>query len=147
MLWKGCTQHVSKFGKQHWPQAWKRSVFIPIPKKGNAKQCLNYHTIAREIPKRISSASLTMLKALTVWITTNCGKFFQEMGMPGCLTCLLSNLLDPNLEQLSGSILGKEYKKAVYCHPAYLTCMQSTSCEMLSWMKHKLDSVCWEKHR
>ena len=40
----------------------------------------------------------------------------------------------------TGSKLGKEYVKAVYCHPAYLTYMQSTSCEMLGWMKHKLES-------
>ena len=44
------------------------------------------------------------------------------------------------LEQWAGSKLGKEYVKAVYCHPAYLTYMQSTSCEMLGWMKHKLES-------
>ena len=40
----------------------------------------------------------------------------------------------------TGSKLGKEYVKAVYCHPAYLTYMQSTSCEMPGWMKHKLES-------
>ena len=44
------------------------------------------------------------------------------------------------MEQQNGSKLGKEYVKAVYCHPAYLTYMQSTSCEMPGWMKHKLDS-------
>ena len=44
------------------------------------------------------------------------------------------------MEQQTGSKLGKEYVKVVYCHPAYLTCMQSTSCEMLGWMKHKLES-------
>ena len=44
------------------------------------------------------------------------------------------------MEQKTGSKLGKEYVKAVYCHPAYLTSMQSTSCEMLGWMKHKLES-------
>ena len=44
------------------------------------------------------------------------------------------------MEQQTGSKLGKEYIKAVYCHPAYLTYMQSTSCEMLGWMKHKLES-------
>ena len=48
--------------------------------------------------------------------------------------------LDPDMQQWTGSKLGKEYLKAVYCHPAYLTCMQSTSCEMLGWMKHKLES-------
>ena len=44
------------------------------------------------------------------------------------------------MEQWTGSKLGKEYIKAVYCHPAYLTSMQSASCEMLGWMKHKLES-------
>ena len=44
------------------------------------------------------------------------------------------------MEQQTGSKLGKEYIKAVYCHPAYLTYMQSTACEMLGWMKHKLES-------
>ena len=48
--------------------------------------------------------------------------------------------LEPDMEQQTGSKLGKEYIKAVYCHPAYLTYMQSTSCEMLGGMKHKLES-------
>ena len=45
-----------------------------------------------------------------------------------------------NMEQQTGSKSGKEYVKAVYCHPAYLTYMQSTSWEMPNWMKHKLES-------
>ena len=48
---------------QQWPQDWKRSVFIPIPKKENAKECSNYHTIAL-----ISHASKVMLKILQVWL-------------------------------------------------------------------------------
>ena len=48
--------------------------------------------------------------------------------------------LELNMEQWNASRLGKEYIKAVYCHPAYLTCMQSASYEMLGWMKHKLES-------
>ena len=48
--------------------------------------------------------------------------------------------LELDMEQQTGSKLGKEYGKAIYCHPAYLTYMQSTSCEMLGWMKHKLES-------
>ena len=44
------------------------------------------------------------------------------------------------MEQWTGSKLGKEYVKAVYCYPTYLTYMQTTSCEMLGWMKHKLES-------
>ena len=48
--------------------------------------------------------------------------------------------LEPDMEQWTGWKLGKEYVKAVYCHPGYLTSMQSTSCEMLGWTKHKLQS-------
>ena len=48
--------------------------------------------------------------------------------------------LQPDLKERTGSKLGKEYVKAVYCHPAYLTYMQSTSCDMPGWMKHKLES-------
>ena len=48
--------------------------------------------------------------------------------------------LEPDMEQQTGSKLGKEYVEAVYCHPAYLTYMQSTSCEIPGWMKHKLES-------
>ena len=46
--------------------------------------------------------------------------------------------LELNMELQSDSKLGKEYVKAVYCHPVYLTYMQTTSCKMLGWMKHKL---------
>ena len=68
------------------------------------------------------------------------------MGIPDHLTCLLRNLYagqevtELDMDQQTGSKLGKEYVKAVYCHPAYLTYMQSTSCEMLDWIKHKLES-------
>ena len=48
--------------------------------------------------------------------------------------------LEPDMEQWTGSKFGKEYIKAVYCYPAYLTSMQSTSCEMPGWMTHKLES-------
>ena len=48
--------------------------------------------------------------------------------------------LEPDMEQWTGSKLGKEYVKVVYCHPTYLTSVQSTSHEILSWMKHKLES-------
>ena len=70
------------------------------------------------------------------------------MGIPDHLTCLLRNLyaglkqqLELNMEQQTGSKWGKEYIKAVYCHPAYLTYMQSTSKEILDWIKHKLESI------
>ena len=128
---------------QQWSQDWKRSVFIPVPKKGTTKECSNYCTIAlishaskvmlkilqarlqqyvkcelpdvqagfrkgrgtrdqianicwiiekaREFQKKSASSLLTTPKPLTVWTTTNCGKFL-EIGIPDHLTCLLRNL-------------------------------------------------------
>ena len=55
--------------------------------------------------------------------------------------------LEPDMEQQTGSKLGKEYIKAVYCHPAYLTYMQSTSWETLGWKKHSWNQDCQEKYR
>ena len=88
-----------------------------------------------------------MPKPLPVWITTNCGKFFkrkdyQTTGFAFWEICMQvkKQQLELDMEQETGSKLGKEYVKAVYCHPPYLTYMQNTSCEMSSWLKHKLES-------
>ena len=54
--------------------------------------------------------------------------------------------LKPDLEHWTGSKLGKEFVKAVYCHLAYLTYMQHTSYKMLDWMKHKLESILQERN-
>ena len=73
-------------------------------------------------------------------------KVLKKMRIPEHLTCLLRNLYagqeetEHDMEQWTGCKLGKEYIKAVYCHLAYLTYVQSTSREMLDWMKHKLES-------
>ena len=82
-----------------------------------------------------------------VWITTNYEKFFKrweyQTTLPAsCVTCMQvkKQQLELDTEQRTGSKLGKEYLKTVYCHPAYLIYMQSTSCEMQGWMKHKLES-------
>ena len=71
-------------------------------------------------------ASLTMLKRLIVWITANCGKFSKRWEYQTTLavsweTFMQAKMqkLEPDMEQWTGSKLGKEYKKAVYCHPAY----------------------------
>ena len=74
-------------------------------------------------------------------------EILQEMRIPDHLPTsweiyiqVKKQQVELDLEQWTGSKLGKEYVKAVYCHPAYLTYMQSTSCEMPDWMKHKLES-------
>ena len=162
------------------------SLFIPIPKKGNAKECSNYHTIALishaskvilkilqarlqqymncEIPdvqagfrkgrgirdqkaeesanicwiiekqessrKYISFFFIDCTKALTVWIMTNCGKFFkrwkyQTTLCAACEACMQfkKQQLETDMEQWTGSKLGKEYVKAAYRHPVSLMSM------------------------
>ena len=92
------------------------------------------------------SVLLTMSKPLTVWITINCAKFWKRWeyqttwpaSWENCIQ-VKKQKLELDMEQWSGSKLGKEYIKAVYCYPAYLTYMQSTSWETLGWMKHKLE--------
>ena len=172
---------------QQWPQNWKRSVFTPIPKKGNAKECSHYHTIAL-----ISLASKVILKILQArlqkyvnyeipdfqvgfrkgrgtrgqlanihWIIKKAREFqkkhllllywlCQSLWLCGsqhteenserdgntrpsdllyreiCMQ-IRKQQLELDMEQQTDSKLGKEYVKAVYCYPAHLTYMQSTS--------------------
>ena len=173
----------------------EKSMFIPIPKNGNAKECSNYHTIAL-----ISHASKVMLKILQVrlqqymscelsdvqagfrkgrgtrdeianihwtkrkekekhrllyWLCQSlwlCGsqqteQFLKRWEFQTTLpvsweSCMWNKKqqVEPAVEQWTGSKLGKEYFKAVYGLSAYLTSMQSTSCEMPGWMNHKLES-------
>ena len=184
---------------QQWPQDWKMSVFIPIPKKGNAKEHSNYHTIAL-----IPQASKVMLKILHArlqqymnceipdvqagfrkdrgttdqtaniyWIIEKARKFqeiiyfcfidyakafdyvdhnklwkiLKEMGIPDHLTCLLRNLYtgqEATVRTGHGTTdwfqIGKGVHQGWILSPAYLTSMQSTSCKMSGWVKHKLES-------
>ena len=90
----------------------------------------------QESSKKTSiSALLTKPKPLTLWITINCGKFWKRWEYQTTLTAsweicvqVKKQQLEPDVEQQTGSKLGKEYVKAVYCHPAYLTSLQSCCC-------------------
>ena len=91
--------------------------------------------------------SLPTLKPLTMWITTNCGTFLKRQEYKNTLPAsweicmqVKKQQLELDKEHQTGSKLGKEYIKAVYCYPAYLTYMQSTSCKMLGSMNSKLES-------
>ena len=101
---------------------------------------------AREFQKNIFFCFIGCAKAFDCVHYNKLWKILKEMRIPEYITCLLRNLYacqestELDMEQQTGSKLGKEYIRAVYCHPAYLTYMQSTSCEMPGWMKHKLDS-------
>ena len=93
------------------------------------------------------SALLTMPKPLTVWITINCGKFLQrsvyQTTWPASWeTCIQvkKQQLKPYMEQLTGSKLGEEHSKAVYCQPVFWINIQSTSWKMPGWVNHKLES-------
>ena len=171
---------------QQWPQDWKRSVFIPIPKKGIAKECSNYRTVAlishasqvmlknlqarlqqymncelpdvqagfrkgrgtrgqianihriikkaRELQKNIYFCFIDYAKAFDCVAHNKLWKILIEMGIPDHLTCLLRNLYagqEATVRTGHGTTncvkMEKEYAKAMYCHPAYLTYMQSTS--------------------
>ena len=194
MLWRCCTQYAGKFGKLS-------SGHIPIPKKGNAKECSTNHPVVL-----ISRASKVMPKILLarlqqdvncehpdvqaefrkgrgtrdqianiLWIIKKAGELqknicfcfidyakafdcvdhhklweiLQEVEIPDHLTCLLRNLYtgqEATVRTEHGTTdwfqIRKEYVKAAYCHLAYLTYMQSTSCQMPDWMNHKLESSC-----
>ena len=74
---------------------------------------------------------------------------YQTISPASWETCMQikKQQLELDMEQWTGSKQEKEYVMAVYCHPAYLTYMQSKSCEMLDWMKHKLESRLQEKYQ
>ena len=192
---------------QQWPWDWKRSGFITIPKKGNAKECSNYHTIlfishagkvmlkilqtrlqqymnqelpdvqvgfikgrgtryqttnihwiiekARKFQKtnkqtnKQTSVSLTMLKPLTVWITTNCGTFLKrweyQISLPVSWETYMQVLgRSRRVRTGHGTMdwfkIGKGRYQGYILSPWSLSYLQSTSCKMPGWMKHKLES-------
>ena len=118
--------------------------------RGTRDQIANIRWIiekARQFQKNVYFCFIDYAKAFDCVDHNKLWKILNEMGISDHLICLLRNLyagqkqqLELDMEQQTGSKWGKEYIKAVYCHPAYLTYMQSTSWEMLGWMKHKLES-------
>ena len=118
--------------------------------RGTRDQIVNICWIikkAREFQeKKIYFYFIDYAKAF-VWITSNCGKFwkrweYQATWPASWEICMQvkKQQLEVDMEQQTGSKLEKQYIKAAYCHPAYLTYIQSTSCKMPVWMKHKLES-------
>ena len=92
------------------------------------------HQKSKRVQKNIYFCSTDYAKAFDCVDHSKLWKILQEMGITGHLTCLLRNCmqdkkqqLEVDMEQQTGSKLGKEYIMAVYCHPAYLTYMQNTS--------------------
>ena len=90
--------------------------------RGSRDQIVNIRWIikkARTFQKKSTSALLTIPKPFTVWITTNYGKFFKWWKYQTTLTASWKQQLEPDMKQQTGSKLGMEYIKAVYCHPAF----------------------------
>ena len=120
-----------------------------IQKRQNQRsncQHLLGHRKSKQVPEKIYFCFISYSKAFDCVDHNQLWKILKEMGIQDHLTCLLRNpyvkkqQLKLDMEQWICSNLGKEYIKAVYCHPAYLTSMQSTSCKMPGWVKHKLES-------
>ena len=106
--------------------------------RGTRDQVSSIHWIikkAREFQKNIYFSFIDYAKVFDCVNHNKLCKILKELGVPDYLTCLLRNLyaVEPDMQQWTGSKLGKEYIKALYCHPAYLTYMQSISREMPSW--------------
>ena len=104
--------------------------------------------------KTFSSASLTRLKSLIVWITTNCGKFLKRWEYQTTLpaswevcTQVKKQQLEPDREQWTGSKLGKEYIKGVYCHSVILLLCRVHHAKCLAGWCRSWDQDCQEKSR
>ena len=102
---------------------------------------------AREFQKNIYFCFIDCTKVFDCVDHNKLWNILKEIGIPDYLICLLRNpyagqeaTVRTRPGTMAGSKFGKECVKAVYCHPGYLTYMQSTLCEMLDWMKHKLES-------
>ena len=117
--------------------------------RGNRDQISNIRWIIGKarVQENIYFCFIDYAKAFDCVDHNKLWKILQEMGLPDHLSCLLRNLyagqeatVGPDMEQQTGSKLGKEYVNTVYCHPVYLTYMQSTSCKMPGLMKLKLES-------
>ena len=118
--------------------------------RGTRDQIANIHWIikkAREFQENIYFCFIDYAEAFDCVDHNNLWKILKEMRIPDQLTyswetCMQvkKQQLELDMEQQTCSKLGKEYIKAVYWHLAYLTPMQSTSWEMLDWMKHKVES-------
>ena len=173
--------HQQIWKTQQWPQDWRRSLFIPVSKKGNTKECSGYPTVVlishtseamfkilqarlqkyvdQKLPdtqarfwrgrgtrNQIANICWIMEKArkfqknicfidyvkVFVWITKNCGKFLKRWEYQTTLPVFLNILYAEQEATMDWFTIRKEYSKGVYCHPAYLTSMQSTSCEIPS---------------
>ena len=135
--------HLISLQSKETPTPWFKSInsYLPL--------CLSLISFCDETPRIWAALGSETRCVISVerktvgfgwlWVLVS---WVQVPVQVSCETCMQvkKQLLELDMEQWTGWKLGKEYIKAVYCHPAYLTYMQSTSHKMSSWMKHKLES-------
>ena len=116
--------------------------------RGTRDKVANIRWIIKKVREFQKNIYFCFIDCQILWLcgSQQTGKFlnrweYQTILPASCKTCMLvkKQQLEPDMEWWTTSKLRKEYIKAVYCHPAYITYMQSTSCKMLGWMKHKLE--------
>ena len=125
--------------------------------RGTRDQTANIRWIVkktREFQKNIYFCSIDYVKSFDCVDHNELWKILQEMGYQTTwpasweiYTQVKKQQFELDMKQQTGSKMGKEYIKAVYCYPAYLTYMQSKSCEIPGWMKHKQNQNWWEKYQ
>ena len=145
MLAKKC----SKFSKPGFSKMWTvnfQLFKLELEKAEELEIKLPTSWKGREFQKNIYFCFNDYVKTFDC-ITTNCGKLlkrweYQTTRSASWEICMQvkKQQLEPDMKQWTGSKLGKEFVKAVYCHPAYITSVQSTLCEMPGWMTQKLES-------
>ena len=118
--------------------------------RSNYKHPLAHRKKIREFQKNMYFCFIEYTKAFD-FVDHNSGKFLKQwehqITLPAFCMQVKNQHLEPDMEQWTGSKLGKEYVKAAWYHPDYLTYMQSTSCEIPSWMKLSWNQDCQEKYQ
>ena len=151
----------SKFSKQGSKSMWTENVQmvkldLEKAEEPEIKLPTSIGSLKRQENSRKTStfASLTLLKPLTVWITTNCGKFLKRWGYQATLPAsweicmqVKKQRLQPDMEQQTGSKLGKEYIKAVYCHSAYFKYIQIHHTKCWAGLTTIWNQDCWDKYQ
>ena len=152
------SSHTLESNAQNSPSQLQQYVNCELPDvqagfrkgRGTRDQIANICWIikrAREFQKNIYFCFIDYAKALDCVDHKKLWKILKEMGTPNHPTCLLRNLyadqetmVRTRRETADSFKIGEEYNKAVYCHPAYLTSLQSVLCEKPGWMNHRLES-------
>ena len=125
--------------------------------RGTRDQIANIYSIvekAREFQKNTYHCFIDYVKVFECVNHNNLWKILKDISVTDHLTCLLRSWyvgkkqqLDQDMEQLTGSKLGKKYDKAIQCHPAYLNYMQSISWEIMGWINHSWNQDWWKKYQ